>query len=138
MIKRILGALVAFALALTASLAVAVAPASAETPPCTPPLGSPNSGFCLYDSPPPQPGYEGMIDFWSPTIERNTCTAVLNPVGKAASSMVNNSHYKWRVFRTLTCGGSSLTMNPHTYWIFPSDWNNNIVAITRTSTVDSH
>lgn len=133
--RKILAALAAFTLALVASLTVAVAPASAETPPCTPPSGTYASGFCLYDSPPPSPGYEGMVDYWTPTIPRNTCTPVLS---SAASSMVNNSHYKWRVFRTTRCDGSSLTMNQHTYWVFPSDWDGKIVAITRTSTVDSH
>ncbi len=134
MIRQLAAATAATVIGVGVTLAAAV-PAAAETPPCTPPSGTYGSGFCLYDSPPPSPGYEGMVDYWTPTIPRNTCTPVLS---SAASSMVNNSHYKWRVFRTTRCDGSSLTMNQHTYWIFPSDWDNKIVAITRTSTVDSH
>lgn len=109
------------------------------------PTGTGNSGaFCLYGD----FAYGHINTYYPSSVPRNTC---FNYSGADAVpphnglpglpatwtyAVVNTSGVSWRVFRTRTCGGSSLTVPGHSSLSLPDGWYHVVdFAIERTSTI---
>lgn len=135
--RKILAALAALTLALVASLAVAVGPVSAAPSPVmaqkaitTCQTQVPQAALCLYA----YTNHVNMIDFWNSNEARNTCFPIEQDGDFRADSYDNNTRFRWRLFRTKTCGGSHMSAPPFTAPVsLPDGWINAVVAVSRTS-----
>lgn len=145
--QRIIGALVAFVLMLT-GVASASEAAKAEPKPIPsssqqladpgdypgydcPYVNSPYDAMCAYEN----TNATGPMEFWYPSVPRNTCTRLERSATAVTRSIYNRTNYVWRAFRTLRCDGSHIAINPYTYYAnLPSGWSGAVVAFSRTST----
>lgn len=148
MINRIRAAAVALALALTGGVAV-VASSPAQAAPIAVvhalkvgPFNCSTSGagqLCITDQCDATVGctYSAVYGGNSP---RNICINVTNTPNISVIS--NDTNVLWQLYRTTTCGGSTLGIHHHSILSsypggsnWPSGWDNAVHGIVRTSTI---
>ena len=124
--KKFFAALLIAALA-GLGLAVTASPAQANVSYCY------SNSICAYPSVTTWPaGSPWVINRDAADTPRNTCFADFGTVQTFA--VINNSKYRWYLFRTTTCGGSHIEVGPFDEIQTPSGWSN-IHGWYRTSTL---
>lgn len=81
---------------------------------------------------PPPGGLYFPIERDAADTPRNTCFTGFG--SQATYAVINNSQYRWQLFRTTTCGGSHIEVPPFTEMQTPAGWSL-IHAWVRTSSL---
>jgi len=131
--RRALLALATLAATLTGTLAVAQPAQARSLSYCY------TNSICAYASTTPWPignpppgGLNFPIERDAADTPRNTCFTGFGTT--STFTVINNSQYRWYLFRTTDCGGSHIEVPPFTEMHTPSGWDK-IHAWMRTSSL---